>query len=77
MDREQLRTLVDSLRNKLKSAVCCYLHRGFNVSIVAGVTKDLNPRCTPGNWPARWLKLSGVKAVDARTWRSGGKDPSG
>ncbi len=56
MDRNQLRTLVDSLRNKWKSAVVVLATiEDGNVSIVSGVTKDLTGKVHAG-------KLAGVVA---------------
>ncbi len=78
-DREQLRTLVDSLRNKWKSAVVVLASaEDSNVSIVAGVTKDLTSKVHAG-------KLAGVvaQAVGGKGGgrpdmaEAGGKDPSG
>ena len=49
MDRAQLRTLVDSLRNKWKSAVVLLASTDdAGVSIVGGVTKDLTPKVHAG-----------------------------
>jgi alanyl-tRNA synthetase len=49
MDRNQLRTLVDSLRNKWKSAVVVLAtSEDSNVSIVSGVTKDLTNKVHAG-----------------------------
>jgi alanyl-tRNA synthetase len=77
-DRNQLRTLVDSLRNKMKSAVIVLATvEDSNVSIVAGVTKDLTNKVHAG-------KLAGVvaQAVGGKGGgrpdmaEAGGKDPS-
>ena len=55
-DREQLRTLVDSLRNKWKSAVVVLASaEDSTVSIVSGVTKDLTAKVHAG-------KLAGAVA---------------
>ena len=48
-DRQQLRTLVDSLRNKWKTAVVVLgAAENSNVSIVSGVTKDLTAKVHAG-----------------------------
>jgi alanyl-tRNA synthetase len=48
-DRQQLRTLVDSLRNKWKTAVVVLgAADNSNVSIVAGVTKDITAKVHAG-----------------------------
>src|SRR5260370_33304651 len=63
MERQQLRTLVDSLRNKLKSAVVVLASaEDSGVSIVSAVTKDLTAKVHAG-------KLAGAVAQAA-----GGKD---
>src|SRR5258708_1340415 len=55
-DRAQLRTLVDSLRNKWKSAIVVLASvEDSNVSIIAGVTKDLTAKVHAG-------KLAGTVA---------------
>jgi alanyl-tRNA synthetase len=55
-DRQQMRALVDSLRNKWKTAVVVLgAAEDSNVSIVAGVTKDLTTKVHAG-------KLVGVVA---------------
>jgi alanyl-tRNA synthetase len=77
-DRAQLRTLVDSLRNKWKSAVVVIATaEDSSVSIVTGVTKDLTAKVHAG-------KLAGViaQAVGGKGGgrpdmaEAGGKDPS-
>ena len=56
MDRTQLRTLADSLRNKWKSAVVVLATvEDGNVAIVSGVTKDLTAKVHAG-------KLAGAVA---------------
>ncbi len=79
LDRNQLRTLADSLRNKWKSAVVVLASvEGSDVSIVSGVTKDLTAKVHAG-------KLAGVvaQAVGGKGGgrpdmaEAGGKDPSG
>jgi len=67
MDRAQLRTLVDSLRNKWKSAVVVLATgEDSDVAIVAGVTKDLTSKVHAG-------KLAGAvaQAVAARRRAAG------
>ena len=57
MDREQLRTMVDSLRVKWKSIVVVLASsEDSNVSIVSGVTKDLTSKVHAG-------KLAGAVAL--------------
>jgi alanyl-tRNA synthetase len=49
LDRQQMRTLVDSLRNKWKSAVVVLAAvDGSDISIVSGVTKDLTSKVQAG-----------------------------
>ena len=57
VERAQLRTLVDTLRNKLKSAVVVLASsEDSNVSIVSAVTKDLTGKVHAG-------KLAGAVAL--------------
>ena len=77
-DREQLRTLVDSLRNKLKSAVIV-LAAGENssVSIVSGVTKDLTSKVHAGKLVQEIAQRTGGKGGGRPDMaEGGGKDPS-
>ena len=67
MDRQQLRTLADSLRNKWKSAVVMLASVDENgVAIVCAVTKDLTGKVQAGKlaaataWPWRFSLSSGV-----------------
>ncbi len=79
MDREQLRTLVDSLRNKLKSAVVVLASSDdSNVSIVAGVTKDLTSKVHAGKLAGAVAQAVGGKGGGRPDMaEAGGKDPSG
>jgi alanyl-tRNA synthetase len=78
MDREQLRTLVDSLRNKLKSAVVVLASsEDSNVSIVSGVTKDLTSRVHAGKLAGAVAQAVGGKGGGRPDMaEAGGKDPS-
>jgi alanyl-tRNA synthetase len=77
-DRAQLRTLVDSLRNKLKSAVVVLATgEDSTVSIVAGVTKDLTARVHAGKLAgAVALAVGGKGGGRPDMAEAGGKDPS-
>jgi alanyl-tRNA synthetase len=79
MDREQLRTLVDSLRNKLKSAVVVLASsEDSNVSIVAGVTKDLTSKVHAGKLAGSVAQAVGGKGGGRPDMaEAGGKDPAG
>ena len=79
MDREQLRTLVDSLRNKLKSAVVVLASsENSNVSIVTGVTKDLTSKVHAGKLAGAVAQAVGGKGGGRPDMaEAGGKDPSG
>src|SRR5260370_17753320 len=60
MDREQLRTLVDSFRAKWKSMVVVLASsEDSNVSIVSGVTKDLTAKVHAGNLVAATAQPAG------------------
>jgi alanyl-tRNA synthetase len=49
LDRQQLRTIVDSLRNKWKTAVVVLASaKEFDISIVSGVSKDLTSKVQAG-----------------------------
>ena len=78
LDRNQLRTLADALRNKWKTAVVVLATvEDSNVAIVAGVTKDVTAKVHAG-------KLAGVvaQAVGGKGGgrpdmaEAGGKDPA-
>jgi len=77
-DRAQLRTLVDSLRNKLKSAVVVLATgEDSTVSIVAGVTKDLTAKIHAGKLAgAVALAVGGKGGGRPDMAEAGGKDPS-
>jgi alanyl-tRNA synthetase len=77
-DRAQLRTLVDSLRNKLKSAVVVLATgEDSTVSIVAGVTKDLTAKVHAGKLAgAVALAVGGKGGGRPDMAEAGGKDPS-
>ena len=77
-DRAQLRTLVDSLRNKLKSAVIVLAtSEDSTVSIISGVTKDLTSRVHAGKLAgAVALAVGGKGGGRPDMAEAGGKDPS-
>ena len=71
-DRQQLRTLVDSLRNKWKTAVVVLATvEDGSIAIVSGVTKDLTAKVHAGKLAGSWSRLSPseAKAADGLTWR--------
>jgi alanyl-tRNA synthetase len=78
-DRAQLRTLVDSLRNKWKSAVVVVSAvDGSDVSIVSGVTKDLISKVHAGKLVGSVAQAVGGKGGGRPDMaEAGGKDPSG
>jgi alanyl-tRNA synthetase len=78
-DRGQLRTLVDSLRNKWKSAVIVLASvDGSDVSIVSGVTKDLTARVHAGKLAGAVAQAVGGKGGGRPDMaEAGGKDPAG
>jgi alanyl-tRNA synthetase len=75
-DRAQLRTLVDSLRNKLKSAVVVLATgEDSTVSIVAGVTKDLTAKVHAGKLAGAVAQAVGGKGGGRPDMaEAGGKD---
>ena len=77
-DRAQLRTLVDSLRNKWKTAVVVLASvEDSNVSIVAGVTKDLTAKVHAGKIVGAIAQAVGGKGGGRPDMaEAGGKDPS-
>ena len=77
-DREQLRTLVDSLRNKWKTAVVALASaENSNVSIVIGVTKDLTSKVHAGKLVGAVAQAVGGKGGGRPDMaEAGGKDPS-
>ena len=77
-DRAQLRTLVDSLRNKWKSAVVVLASvEDSNVSIVSGVTKDLTSKVHAGKLAGAVAQAVGGKGGGRPDMaEAGGKDAS-
>ena len=77
-DRAQLRTLADSLRNKLKSAVVVLATgEDSTVAIVAGVTKDLTGKVHAGKLAGAVAQAVGGKGGGRPDMaEAGGKDPS-
>jgi alanyl-tRNA synthetase len=77
-DRAQLRTLADSLRNKLKSAVVVLATgEDSTVAIVAGVTKDLTAKVHAGKLAgAVALAVGGKGGGRPDMAEAGGKDPA-
>jgi len=77
-DRAQLRTLVDSLRNKWKTAVVVLAStEESNVSIVSGVTKDLTSKVHAGKIVGVIAQAVGGKGGGRPDMaEAGGKDPS-
>ena len=72
LDRAQMRTLADALRNKLKSAVIVLASTEDGaVSIVATVTKDLTAKVTGGQAGGNIVaqSLLAAKAVGGPIWR--------
>jgi alanyl-tRNA synthetase len=78
MDRAQLRALVDSLRNKWKSAVVILASvSDGEVAIVAGVTKDLTGKVQAGKLVSAVAQATGGKGGGRPDMaEGGGKDPS-
>jgi len=77
-DRQQLRTLVDSLRNKWKTAVVVLstIEDG-NVAIVAGVTKDITAKVHAGKLAGSVAQAVGGKGGGRPDMaEAGGKDVS-
>jgi alanyl-tRNA synthetase len=77
-DRAQLRTLVDSLRNKLKTAVVVLATaEDSNVAIVSGVTKDLTGKVHAGKLAGAVAQAVGGKGGGRPDMaEAGGKEPS-
>ena len=77
-DRAQLRTLVDSLRNKWKTAVVVLAStEDSNVCIVSGVTKDLTSKVHAGKIVGVIAQAVGGKGGGRPDMaEAGGKDPS-
>ena len=78
MDRQQLRTLADSLRNKWKSAVVMLASVDENgVAIVCAVTKDLTGKVQAGKLAAALSQVVGGKGGGRPDMaEGGGKDTS-
>ncbi len=78
LDRAQLRALVDSLRNKWKSAVVVLgSSDDGSVSVVAGVTKDLTSKVHAGKLVSVVAQAIGGKGGGRPDMaEAGGKDPS-
>jgi alanyl-tRNA synthetase len=77
LERQQLRTLADALRNKLKSAVVVLASSDdSNVSIVSAVTKDLTSRVHAGKLAGEVAQAVGGKGGGRPDMaEAGGKDP--
>jgi alanyl-tRNA synthetase len=75
-DRQQMRTLVDSLRNKWKTAVVVLgAAEDSNVAIVAGVTKDLTAKVHAGKLAGAVAQAVGGKGGGRPDMaEAGGKD---
>jgi len=78
MDRQQLRALADSLRNKWKSAVVVLASaEDSNVSIISAVTKDLTAKVHAGKLVGAVAQAVGGKGGGRPDMaEGGGKDPS-
>jgi len=78
MDREQLRTMVDSLRVKWKTAVVILgSSQDSNVAIVVGVTKDLISKVHAGKLAGSVAQAVGGKGGGRPDMaEAGGKDPA-
>jgi len=76
LDRAQLRTLVDSLRNKWKSAVVVLATaEDSNIAIVSGVTKDLTSKVHAGKLAGSVAQAVGGKGGGRPDMaEAGGKD---
>jgi len=72
LDRQQMRALADSLRNKWKSAVIVLASADdAGVAIVSAVTKDLTAKVHAGKLAARWRRPWAAKARPAGHGRGG------
>jgi alanyl-tRNA synthetase len=78
LDRAQLRVLVDSLRNRMKTAVVVLATaEDSNVSIVSGVTKDLTSKVHAGKLAGAVAQAVGGKGGGRPDMaEAGGKDAS-
>jgi alanyl-tRNA synthetase len=79
MDRQQMRALVDSLRNKLKTAVVVLASvEDSNISIVSAVTRDLVSKVQAGKLVGAVAQAVGGKGGGRPDMaEGGGKDASG
>jgi alanyl-tRNA synthetase len=79
MDRQQLRTLADSLRNKLKTAIVVLATaQDSNVAIISAVTKDLTSKVHAGKLVGAVAAAVGGKGGGRPDMaEAGGTDPSG
>ena len=69
LERAQMRTLVDQLRDKIGSGVVVLgSATDGNVSLIVGVTKDLTSRIQAGKVSARWRKKLAAKAAAVPIW---------
>ena len=78
LDRQQMRELVDALRNKWKSAVVVLASVDDSaVSIVSAVTKDLTSKVHAGKLAAAFAQAVGGKGGGRPDMaEGGGKDPA-
>ena len=78
MDRQQMRELTDSLRNKWKTAVVALASaENSSVSIVIGVTKDLTSKVHAGKLVGTVAQAVGGKGGGRPDMaEAGGKDPA-
>ena len=78
MDRAQLRTIVDSLRNKWKTGVVVLAStEDSNVAIITGVTKDLTSKVHAGKLAGAVAQAVGGKGGGRPDMaEAGGKNPA-
>ena len=78
MDRQQMRTLADTLRNRMKSAVIVLASAEEGaISIVSAVTKDLTAKVHAGKLVGAVAQAVGGKGGGRPDMaEAGGKDPS-
>jgi alanyl-tRNA synthetase len=78
MDRQQMRSLADSLRNKWKSAVVVLASgEEGNVAIVAAVTKDLTAKVQAGKLVGAVAQALGGKGGGRPDMAEGGGKDAG
>jgi alanyl-tRNA synthetase len=79
LDREQMRSLADSLRNKWKSAVVVLASANDSaVAIISAVTKDLTPKVHAGKLASSLAQVLGGKGGGRPDMaEAGGKDVAG